>query len=545
MNIKINIGLLLIIVLTISCSDFLEEAPPTFISGNNYFLTEGDARTSVDGVYQCMSEAHNRFWSSIDAYTDDQVSKTNGGKYDAFGQHALLPSDPILEQYGVYSTWWIGIGRANIVLENVPNIEMDSVLKNEILGEARTLRAYFYYQLVRAYGDMPLIVDAITDETGFMKPRSSVDDIYDQVIIPDLQFAELNCSDALHTGYFTKWSAKLLLSEVYLTRAGYRRTSQGEFVQGDASNWALARDKAKEVIDDSPHSLNLVGSGYTPAFGMAWVEPFTEESMLEISYVQVADLGSWISRGCCGNKSGKDYWGANGDKPFEDEGISTTVSKMVFPGKPSGVGLHIPTPDLYSAFEAGDERIWSIMTRYDVSATEVYVIQPVFRKFVDIPYFLGEDGTNFQYTDQNIILYRYADALLIYAEAQNEADGAPNVDAYAAVNALRNRAGLSDLTAGLSQSDFRDSVLHERRVELNAEFKRKFDLIRTNRLVAETTDIILDWTADQGSVKEYYNCYETYYSNRPAWPDNEWLFPIPQSEMDLNKDNSWVQNEGY
>src|SRR5690606_30040452 len=205
-------------------------------------------------------------------------------------------------------------------------------------------------------------------------------------------------------------------------------------------------------------------------------------------------LGSWLSRESNGAVDGRQYWGPAGGRPLTAEGNTGRVNnELKFRGAPPGQGQQIPTPDLYDASEDGDERIWSIMTRYDVSPGVTYVCQPTFRKFIDIAFYLGEEGTSFQYTNSNIILYRYADALLIYAEAQNEADGAPNADAYAAINALRNRAGLSDLTAGLSQADFRTAVWQERRVELNAEFKRKFDLIRTNRLVQETTDINLDW----------------------------------------------------
>lgn len=548
MNIKVKIGLLLIIAMSISCEEYLVEEPPTFISANNYFKTAGDARTAVDGVYQQMNEVHNRFWPVVDAYTDDQVSRTAGGFHNAFGTHTVTPSDRMFEQFLVYSRWWIGIGRANNVLKFVPAIDMDETEKNIILGEARALRGLYYYQLVRAFGDQPLILDAIIVETDFQKPRISAEDIYDQVIIPDLQFAEENCADALHDGHITKWTAKLLLSEVYLTRAGHRRTSQGNFIQGDASNWALARDKAKEVIDDSPHSLNTVGDGDTPAYGMAWEDdaPFTNESILELSYVPILGQGSWLSRESNGDAFGRGYWGANPNvRPLESEGNNSTMREMRFPGTPPGVGVQLPTPDLYDAFEDGDERIWSIMTRYDVSPTETYLCQPTFRKFIDITYYLGGEGSNFQYTDSNLILYRYADALLIYAEAQNEADGAPNADAYKAVNDIRNRAGLADLASGLSQSDFRNAIWQERRVEFNAEFKRKFDLIRTNRLVTETTNINLDWTAEQGSVTNYRNCYTPFYNDRPAWPDNEWLFPIPQSEMDLNIENGWVQNEGY
>lgn len=547
MNIKYIINLLVLTISCISCDKYLEEEPPTFISNTNYFQNAGDARTAVDGVYQKMLDIHGRFWPVIDAYTDDQVSKTDGGFFNAFGSHTVTPSDRVFEGFGVYTGWWTGIGRANIVLESVPNIDMNETEKNEILGEARALRAFYYYQLVRAYGDMPLIKEAIYSKEDFRIPRSDVDDIYEQIIIPDLQFAEIHCKDALHDGHITKWTAKLILSEVYLTRAGHRRTSQGDFVQGDPVNWELARDKAKEVIDDSPNGLNLIGSGNTPAYGMAWDDdtPFTKESMLELSYLQVAGLGSLLSRESNPFFVGLNYWGNYTDKPLADEGIDANVRSLRFPGNPPGTASQIPTPDLYDEFEPGDERIWSIMTRYDVSPTEVYLCQPTFRKFIDISYYLGEEGTHFQYADSNVILYRYADALLIYAEAQNEADGAPNSDAYNAINALRNRATLPDLTPGLSQDDFRKAVWHERRVELNAEFKRKFDLIRTNRLVTETTNINLDWTAAQGALKDYRNCYTFFYNNRPAWPDNEWLFPIPESEIQLSREFGWKQNEGY
>lgn len=547
MNLKIKLALLLLMVMSISCEEYLEETPPTFVSASNFWQTAGDARTAVDGIYQKLNDVNNRFWTVIDAYTDDQVSRTQGSFHNAFGTHTVTPSDRMLEQFPIYRDWWIGIGRANTVLKFVPDIEMDEAEKNMILGEARALRALYYYQLVRAFGDLPKITNAVTSPEEFGLPRSSVDEIYAEIIIPDLQFAEEFCRDGLHDGHITKWTAKLLLAEVYLTRAGWRRTTQGELVQGDPANWSLARDKAKEVIDDAPNALNTEGNNRTPAFGMAWEDnnPFTQESMLELSYIQVLGYGNWLSRESNGAAFGTGYWGASADVPLIEEGINSTIAQMRFPGRPPGVGVQLPTPDLYDAFEDGDERLWSIMTRYDAPDGNTYLCQPTFRKFIDISYYLGEEGTTFQYTNSNIILYRYADALLIYAEAQNEADGTPNEAAYAAVNAIRNRAGLADLTPGLAQNDFRAAVWQERRVEFNGEFKRKFDLIRTNRLVQETTDINLDWTAEQGSLTNYRNCYTPFYNGRPAWPDNEWLLPIPQSEMDLNEEFGWIQNAGY
>lgn len=546
MNIKIKISLLLLLVLGISCENYLTEDPPTFISASNYWQTEGDARTGVDGVYSQLSQIYNRYWGGIDIYTDDMVSRAQGSYFNDFALHVVSPSNRVFET-PVYSGYWRGIGMANNVLEHVPNIEMDEVEKNAILGEARALRAFYYFQLVRTYGDMPVITSATKTEDDFMKPRESVDVIYNEIIIPDLKFAEEHCVDALHDGHITKWTAKMILADVYLTRAGYWRTSQGDKVQGDQANWALARDKAKEIIDNSPHSLNTEAlNSETPAYGVAWnaSSVFTKESILEIAYIPVLGYGNWMSRECNPFTTGHNYWGPNGGTPLVDEGITMTVSQMRFPGRPPSVGAYIPTPDIYDAFEDGDERRdWSLMTRYNVSDTEVYLCQPIFRKFVDFDYFLGLDGTSFQYANANCIVYRYADALLIYAEAQNEAEGNPNSDAYDALNAIRNRAGLADLT-GLTHEEFRTAVWQERRVEFNAEFKRKYDLIRTDRLVQETSDINLIWTPAQGAITTYRNCY-TPFTGTGAWPDNEWLWPIPQSELELNADNNWIQNHGY
>jgi len=184
------------------------------------------------------------------------------------------------------------------------------------------------------------------------------------------------------------------------------------------------------------------------------------------------------------------------------------------------------------------------MTRLDVPNGPTYLSQPMFRKFVDTDVLTLVEGSDFRYADNNTILYRFADALLIYAEAQNEADGAPNNDAYKAVNDIRNRAGLDDLTPNLSQEDFRLAVWQERRVELAGEYKRKFDLIRTDRLTNSTFPINIVWEAEQGSVRSL-NAVSNDFSGNIQWPDNEWLWPIPQAQMEINLKYGWKQNEGY
>jgi hypothetical protein len=556
MNIKNSIGLLVFSIIFVSCEDYLKEEPPTFISTTNFYKTASDARTACDGAYKSFNDGssnstYGRFWPVIDLATDDVTSRMQGYLFNDFLTHTVSSTDSWFENFGQFSNFWIGISRANNVIAYVPQIDMDEAERNAIIGEARALRALYYYHLVRAYGDMPIVIKAVNTEADFNKPRSSVDEIYDQIIIPDLQYAETVCKDQMHSGRITKWTAKVILADVYLNRAGWRRTSQGDLVQGDVSNWVLARDKAKEIIDNSPHDLNLTsitnGQNITPAYGVAWLEsaPFSKESMFELAAVPVEGLGSWLGRECSPSPFGTGFWGASaGVRPFATQGNTDRILDMRFPGRPPAQGGFIPTPDLYNAFEDGDERRdWSLMTRYTTSSGDLFLSQPTFRKYVDINYFLGDEGTSFRNTNNNFILYRFADALLIYAEAANEAEGAPSSEAFNALNRIRNRAGLAN-ASGLSQDAFRKLVANERRCEFNAECKRRFDLIRTNQLVQQTSKITLTWTGQQDSATDYKNSF-SQFTGTQMWPDNEWLLPIPQSEIELNQVNGWSQNKGY
>ncbi|MDA9069804.1 RagB/SusD family nutrient uptake outer membrane protein [Algibacter sp.] len=553
MSLKYKIGLLFIAICTISCEEFLEEDPNVFISNSNFYKTASDARTATDGVYKMLNDGgalslYGRFWEAIDIATDDVTSRTNRTNFNPWFEHTINGEHVWFESWNQYQGLWQGISRANDVIQNVPSIDMDQAEKDAIIGEARALRALFYYHLVRAWGDMPKVTSNYT-LADFSLPRSDVDEIYNEIIIPDLLYAETVCKDELHYGRITKWTAKVILADVYLNRAGWRRTSQGEFVQGDPQNWTLAKNKAKEVIDNSPHSLNtepiVNGMHTTPAYGVAWYESqaFSKESMLELASINVSGNGNWITRECGPAGNGAPFWGAGGNKPLEGEGITLNVNQLKFPVVVA-VGFYIPTPDLWNAFEAGDERRdWSLMTRYTTPAGDNFLCQPTFRKYVDIDFYLNAPNTSFQNTNNNIILYRYADALLIYAEAANETDGAPSTEAYTAINDIRDRAGLDDLSE-LSQSEFRNAVWKERRLEFNAECKRKFDLVRTNRLATETASIEVDWKKVNGSLSDYTN-RNSLYTGSVAWPENEWLMPIPQSQIELNVDNNWEQNKGY
>jgi starch-binding outer membrane protein, SusD/RagB family len=545
--------------IALSCEDFLVEEPPTFISSTNFFKTETDARTACDAVYKMLQDGssnstYGRWWPAIDLGTDDATSRVGRTNFNDWFSHTITPSHTWFESWNQYSNFWIGISRANSVIDNVPGIAMDEAKRDAIIGEARALRALYYFHLVRTYGDVPMIVQEIKSKSEFQLSRTSVDKVYEQVIIPDLQYAESKCLDGLHDGRITKWTAKVILADVYMTFAGWRRTSQGQFVQGDQKYWALARDKAKEIIDNSPHSLitNAVVSGKNtiPACGVAWSlgAPYSAESMMELSGINEAGYGSWLSRECGPNANGASFWGVGTGKPLSKEGINLTVAQMRFPGNPATVGMYIPTPDLWRSFETGDQRRdATILTRYTTPEGNTYLVQPTFAKYVDIDYYLGKPNTSFMNTNNNFLMYRFADALLIFAEAANEVSAVKTGDdAYKAVNRIRNRAGLPNLAENLSQNEFRMAVWKERRSEFAGECKRRFDLIRTKRLATETAKIDINWLpSDNPGIGIAYSNTNTLFTGTVQWPDREWLMPIPDSEIRLNQDNGWIQNEGY
>ncbi|WPR73182.1 RagB/SusD family nutrient uptake outer membrane protein [Flavobacterium sp. NG2] len=554
-----KLGLLIAAFLPISCSDILEENPRMVVSNSNFFKTETDCRNATDAIYHAFQNGqsfsiYGAYWPTIDVGTDDIVTRDNNNS-DEWMTHTIVPEMVFLTNRNQYQYFWKAVSRANDVIKYVPTASISDIKKNVFLGEAHALRAFAYYNLVRVWGDMPKVVNSVESTTDFDLPRSSVDEIYNEIIIPDLKFAEENCVNTLHSGRVTKWTAKLILAEVYLTRAGWRRTSQGEKVKGDASNWALARDKAKEIIDGSPHSLITTavvnGQNITPACGVPWIEskPYSVESMFELGTISIGQTGAWLSRPGSSSNNGAGYWGVRATTI--PTGYTSNIRDLAWPAAISGAlnsnAGFVPSPDLYAAYdEAGDQRRdWLIVTKYITPAGKTILSQPSIRKYMDIDFFLGTSTATFQYTNNNIILYRFADALLIYAEAQNEADGAPNADAYTALNRIRRRAfGVTNTSkdlSGLTQAAFRTAVYKERRLELAGEIKRRFDLIRTDGF----------FNVNDGTlIKVWASSYNGNFSvnanhGNVKWPDREWLLPIPLTEMNLNISNGWVQNKGY
>jgi hypothetical protein len=483
-NFLIVTALSILILSFSSCqNDFLDENPKSFISPTNFYKTEADANAALVAVYSGLRGIYSQDITFVGDLAGEQTwpgvsnSNVDRANIDAF---QFDPANTIL--LGNWTNNYIVINRANAVIDRVPGINMPSATKDIIVAEARFLRALSYFNLVRTFGGVPL---RLTEATSIDFPRSSANEVYD-AIISDLKLAETKLiatpQTTANVGRATKGAASSLLAYVYLTK----------------KDWTNAAAKAQEVIN------NAGAYGYGLYATPADVWKIANENKLEhIFSIQF--------------QSGAEGFGS----AYAQFYLSRTANVIQATGI-SGFGQNLVEDKFWKSFTTGDtRRDASILSRFvDPKTSKVYQYPStdltelsIFKYFDAAPYARSNNNNNYP-------ILRYADVLMIKAEALNELNG-PTTESYAAINAIRKRASLTDLQ-GLNQVSFRAAVLQERSWEFCFESKRYFDLIRTEQLVPIMTAA--------GKNPQAKNL----------------LFPIPQKEIDTNKkiDQS-DQNPGY
>ncbi|SDE13242.1 RagB/SusD family nutrient uptake outer membrane protein [Pedobacter soli] len=516
LNIK-NIAALLLLggVLagTVGCKKFLDETDPTNLSPTSFYNLPEHAEAGIAAVYSELrfigngAGIYSSNWQMLDAPTGIQSTETAQNS-DLNNLYSLIYDGTNLHVNQNWSGFYKVIAQANLVLDKVPGINpMDNAQKKRILGEAAFVRAWAYFYLVRLWGDVPLILKPITSSSdpNFAPSRTSQEQVYKQ-IVDDLVLAEaagLPYMDA--TGRVSTAAIKTELAKVYLTMAG-------QPLNKGTAYYKLAADKAKEVIDYS--TANPTTLGLFPTYA-ALHDAKNDNKLEHLFGVQYNDAAG------AGNPLQSSYLPLH--QPL--------VSKI------DGIGTAIPTGEFYTSYEAGDLRAKNregyFFTDYYTDGFKMPLInrgKPYIFKHFDIVAngTLGTEGTS--RSDLNIPQIRYAETLLIYAEAQNRADGAPNTAAYTALNAIRKRAQLGDL-AGLNQTTFEEAVWRERWHELCYEGILWFDMLRLRKVYNESTNGFDNFV---GHVNKSVN--------QPLQTKNL-LFPIPTSEIRNNP--NLTQNTGY
>ncbi|RCR71263.1 RagB/SusD family nutrient uptake outer membrane protein [Larkinella punicea] len=474
--------------LLLNCQPDLDVAPLGLPATTTFYKTAKDAESAVTAAYATLLAIYD----SENIVTPTTVGSDDGvpfltGNADrvALWKYNLVSTNTFVNN--VWSQAYSGIQRANVVINRIPGVAMDETLKKRYVGEAKFLRALHYFNLVRFFGDLPLVVGETTSLEGVEVPRAKTEEIYAQIEadLKDAEGALPRSYTGNDIGRATLGAAKGLLSKVYLTQAGANASSP---------LWALAAAKAKEVIELGQYDL---WTNYADVFDMK--NRGGKESLFEVLYI-TDQLGNghsthWAPRsapivpsnGFGTIRVAKSLW--DGFAANDKRRDATFLTSYVNPTTGNTVNLSIDTSDPALAVS-----LW---------------------KFADQTAKIS-GGKSFPYL-------RFSDILLVYAEALSEAANGPTPDAYTALNRVRNRAGLPPL-AGLNRAQFKDAVLQERRLELCWEGNRWFDLVRTGRLV------------------EAVKSENSFGRNATIQASNQ-LFPIPQRERDINP--SLTQNPGY
>lgn len=496
----------------VSCSSFLEEEDPSNLTPESFYTIPDHAEAALAAVY-----ADTRFigggagifsstWQLLEAPTGTSTTETAqnsdlnnlyGLIYDGRTQHII--------------NWWNGlykvIAQANLVVEKVPAITpMDEAQKAKILGEARFLRAWAYFYAVRLWGDVPLITLPQTASSEDFRPApSSQEEVY-ALILEDLKAAEsagLPWTD--NSGRASLAATKSLLSKVYLTMAGFP-------LNKGASHYQLAAEKSKEVIDYANSSPGLINLFPT------YKDLHDENNDNRLEHIFMLQYNVVVS----GN-------------PMNN--MFPNFKPVTFAG-PSGTGSTVPTVEFYNSYESGDIRAknqdgFFYTTYYENgSGAEFDLGAPyVFKHFNQLA--LGsKDAPGNRSNNLNVPLIRFAEVLLIYAEAQIES-GSINALAVESLKRIRDRAGLTTLSMGEFTPDtFRDAVLRERWYELCYEQITWFDMLRLRKVFNESTK---GFDQFEGHVNP---------SSNQALQSKHFLMPYPLPEMQ-NNPNLTPQNPGY
>jgi starch-binding outer membrane protein, SusD/RagB family len=440
-----------IIILTLfffSCKEsFLDLTPDNSGAAGTFYQTKDQFNQAVNAAYAPLGGIYTgSFWLLTELRSDNGSYQQNtadrsGGIREDIDEFREIDQNTNLQSF--YTASYLGISRANIVLEKIGGATFDQATKDRLEGEALFLRAFYYFNLVRTFGDVPMLLKVVKtpDEAFETSGRVAEAQVFTQ-IITDLKAASAKLpakQAAGDLGHATSGAANAILAKVYLTQ----------------KNFTEAINVLKGIEATGGYALN---ANYADNFK----KKNGSESIFEIQYAE----------GAGGKSSNFAYSFA----PY-NAGIIVTGFAL---NAGAGSGWNIPTQDLIDSYEATDKRLAaSINQTFKDPAAKLI---PYVQKYVNPPYL---ERFN---TWDNFPVTRLADVLLMQAEALNE--GAyPNAEAFTLLNRVRTRAGLPAKTADnadaklkvASQAEFRAAIAQERRVELAFENHRWFDLVRTGQ----------------------------------------------------------------
>ena len=462
-----------------SCSDFLEQNPQTDLSENDFYKTADDILSAVNGVYSSLQEGdiYGNWYVFGEIPSDNTRNQLSGSvtTQNEFDQFYIDTQNSMIANF--WKAAYKVINRTNTVLGRIDGIEINTELANRYKLECKFIRALMYFNLVRVYGDVPLVLKEISISESYDILREPKENVYNQIIADLKEAQDLPVSySTAEDGRATQGAAKALLANVYMTLHKY---AEAETILAEIIN-----SGRYSLLENTPGSLNI--DGYKNVFST--VNHNSKEGIFEIQFL----------KGGYGE-------GSNYANNFAPENSGTNVVAVGGTG-----GNNIPEMDIYNAYEEGDLRRDFSMSLgyYDNRKNNEWVESRYVCKFMDVPY-QNNDASN------NYPVIRYADVILMYAEALNQ--NGKTAEACKYLNMTRRR-GFGYQTTETSPVDLQTTdkaqfalmVEQERRVELAFENHRWFDLIRTGRAV------------------------EVMRSKGFSLNETNLICPIPQKQIDVN-----------
>lgn len=496
-----------------SCSKDLNQIPISTETTSTFYQQPSDFIQGINAVYNSLRGYPDRLLNLSEIRSDNiygvSVTVRDWDPINNFSP-GIAPNVYVEEAWNANFS---GIFKANTILDQIAkngSYINSPALATRLTAEARYLRAFFYFDLVKYFGKVPVIDHPVVATEAITIGRSAVADVY-KFIIADLQFAMANLPanysgafpsySATDVGRATKYAAEGLLAQVYMARSGPAYGVEGP---GMASNeWNLAMPLIQDIISSGLFAMN---TNYANIFSYANQSPTpagNKEAVFDVMYVsgQTPVLGATY------------VWGLTPNTYFTSLGIPNANGSLEI----------IPvSANLVSSYETGDLRKAATVFSSGLTSGGSTDVRPFFKKYLDVT--KAPAASRFDW-GENFIAIRYTDIMMMKAECiLNGATGGTQSDVDAIVNAVRTRAGLSSKNnVTLAQ------LFDERRKEFADEGSRWFDLQRSGSLITTMNN----WINTEDVQKRINPVVANYV-----------IYPVPQSQLDAAP-GLYTQSPGY
>lgn len=552
-------ALTLLTVFFASCEDMLTEKPNSSYDKDGFFSTEAKADMAIMGIYNSISDYRHYGYYEMAAHASDDtyyLARTGSDNQICDMVHYTTSSTNEWVKW-LWALKYQGIDRANMTISGIQGMDGYGENKNlyALEGEARFLRAFLAFDLVKYWGDVPFKTDYSSGYDDAFGGRVNRELIYDQ-IIEDLNFAKSNlewATAASSPERATQGAARALLMRVWLQRAGYSLQQNGQMTRPDDATrkryFEAVLNEWEEIQKNGYHGF--YDGGYEALF-KSYSEGVlnSKESIFEIAFFHQQ-----------GSRNGGAWGIYNGPQVAEPTGISPTEANN-YMGRANG--FFITMPEWKAFFEESDARrdvsictyryTWANNqhTKQERSAGSWYPGK--WRREWMTP---ETRNKNMNYGDVNLCVLRYADVVLMAAEAYNETGSTP--EAWRLLNNVRQRAGataytdanyeelmaarkkthaLPFISDGDAQGKFRTALYWERGFELSFEGQRKFDLIRWG-VLADALKLFGEKSSVNKKDNKPYPAYQNFVTGKHE------LLPIPLAEIQSNPKLEGKNNNGY